>query len=139
MAFVEEELTKEDQQKILRDVQYDEKKYALLKKNLEYYTRPNFASHWIIDHQSGFYLLYVNKNAFETVLDDYFYFYCYGKAYEVIRKAYGEGYFLKDVPEEAKLEEFKEILTKVLAMYYRYDEEGFSIQFKVEQEEKGEL
>ncbi|WP_434778352.1 hypothetical protein [Neisseria sp. Ec49-e6-T10] len=136
MAFVEEELTKEDQQKILRDVQYDEKKYALLKKNLEYYTRSNFAHDWVIDYQSGFYLLYVSKNAFEFERDQYFYFYFYGKAYEVMKEGFSGILFLREVPEEAKLEEFKEFLRKAFAIHDRCDERKYTAQFEIKLEQK---
>ncbi|WP_434778358.1 hypothetical protein [Neisseria sp. Ec49-e6-T10] len=139
MVFVEEELTKEDQQKILRDVQCDEKKYALLKKNLEYYTRPNFAHYWVIDHQSGFYLIYVSKNAHYSESDKYFYFYFYNKTYEVLAKrGFIDILYLKDLPEPTILDEFKENLRKAFAVYKNFDEKQYFPDFEIELENKGE-
>jgi hypothetical protein len=108
MGYEFREITKEEQSKILKDVEQDVEKYKLLSHGFN----ENLTNHWIVNSELNSYLLWKPRFVRMDARDFRRYFFFKDCMYEISKLTFfGTEVAIIEMPPEEMLEEFKQEVT----------------------------
>jgi hypothetical protein len=108
MTYELKEITVEDQQKILKDAEYDTEKH----KRLSCGFKESLTNHWIVNSELNSYLLWKPSFVRRDAMDFRRYFFFKECMYEISKLTFfGTEVAIIEMPPEEMLEEFKQEVT----------------------------